>query len=99
MSSRIAALLLLPAVAVIVVLLASPLLYLLSYGFMDTQYGQEQIDGFTLAHYQKVLGDPFYLRVFAKTLMLSALSTAMVSVLGTRWPISSGGSAAGGRCS
>lgn len=82
MSPRTAALLLLPAVAVIVVLLASPLLYLLGYGFLDTQYGQERIDGLTLAHYQKVLGDPFYLRVFAKTLMLSALSTAIVSVFG-----------------
>src|SRR5262245_48821939 len=82
MSPRTTALLLLPAVAVIVVLLVSPLLYLLGYGFLDTEYGQERIDGFTLAHYQKVLSDPFYLAIFAKTLMLSAVNTAIVTVFG-----------------
>jgi len=63
-------------------LLAVPLLYLLGYGFLDTQYGQDQIQGVTLAHYRKVLSDPFFLRIFAKTLLLSALTTAVVSVFG-----------------
>ncbi len=63
-------------------LLAVPLLYLLGYGFLDTQYGQDQIEGFTLAHYRKVLSDPFFLRIFAKTLLLSALTTVVVSVFG-----------------
>ena len=48
MSRRTAAFLLLPAVAVVVILLAVPLLYLLGYGFLDTQYGQDQIEGVTL---------------------------------------------------
>ena len=82
MSRRTAAFLLLPAVTVIVILLAVPLLYLLGYGFLDTQYGQGQIEGVTLAHYRKVLSDPFFLRIFAKTLLLSALTTAVVSVFG-----------------
>ena len=82
MSRRTAAFLLLPAVAVVVILLAVPLLYLLGYGFLDTQYGQGQIEGVTLAHYRKVLSDPFFLRIFAKTLLLSALTTAVVSVFG-----------------
>ena len=82
MSRRTAAFLLLPAVVVVVILLAVPLLYLLGYGFLDTQYGQDQIEGVTLAHYRKVLGDPFFLRIFAKTLLLSALTTAVVSVFG-----------------
>jgi len=63
-------------------LLAVPLLYLLGYGFLDTQYGQDQIQGVTLAHYRNVLSDPFFLRIFAKTLLLSALTTAVVSVFG-----------------
>ena len=54
----------------------------LGYGFLDTQYGQDQIEGVTLAHYRKVLSDPFFLRIFAKTLLLSALTTAVVSVFG-----------------
>jgi putative spermidine/putrescine transport system permease protein len=82
MSRRTAAFLLLPAVTVVVILLAVPLLYLLGYGFLDTQYGQDQIQGVTLAHYRKVLSDPFFLRIFAKTLLLSALTTAVVSVFG-----------------
>jgi len=82
MSRCTAAFLLLPAVTVIVILLAVPLLYLLGYGFLDTQYGQGQIEGVTLAHYRKVLSDPFFLRIFAKTLLLSALATAVVSVFG-----------------
>ena len=82
MSRCTAAFLLLPAVTVIVILLAVPLLYLLGYGFLDTQYGQDQIEGVTLAHYRKVLSDPFFLRIFAKTLLLSALTTAVVSVFG-----------------
>ena len=82
MSRRTAAFLLLPAVTVVVILLAVPLLYLLGYGFLDTQYGQDQIEGVTLAHYRKVLSDPFFLRIFAKTLLLSALTTAVVSVFG-----------------
>ena len=82
MSRCTAAFLLLPAVTVIVILLAVPLLYLLGYGFLDTQYGQGQIEGVTLAHYRKVLSDPFFLRIFAKTLLLSALTTAVVSVFG-----------------
>jgi putative spermidine/putrescine transport system permease protein len=82
MSRRTTAFLLLPAVAVVVMLLAVPLLYLLGYGFLDTQYGQDQIQGVTLAHYRKVLSDPFFLRIFAKTLLLSALTTAVVSVFG-----------------
>jgi putative spermidine/putrescine transport system permease protein len=49
---------------------------------LDTQYGQDQIQGVTLAHYRKVLSDPFFLRIFAKTLLLSALTTAVVSVFG-----------------
>jgi len=82
MSRCTAAFLLLPAVTVIVILLAVPLLYLLGYGFLDTQYGQGQIEGVTLAHYRKVLSDPFFLRIFAKTLLLSALTTVVVSVFG-----------------
>ena len=82
MSRCTAAFLLLPAVTVIVILLAVPLLYLLGYGFLDTQYGQGQIEGVTLAHYRKVLSDPFFLRIFEKTLLLSALTTAVVSVFG-----------------
>jgi putative spermidine/putrescine transport system permease protein len=82
MPRRTAAFLLLPAVVVVVVLLVAPLLHLLGYGFLDTQYGQDQIEGITLAHYQKVLSDPFFLRIFAKTLLLSALTTAVVSVFG-----------------
>ena len=53
---------LLPAVVVVVMLLVAPLLHLLGYGFLDTQYGQDQIEGVTLAHYRKVLSDPFFLR-------------------------------------
>src|SRR6476620_3409442 len=82
MSRRTAAFLLLPAVAVVVILLAVPLLYLLGYGFLDTQYGQDQIEGVTFAHYRKVLSDSFFLRIFAKTLLLSALTTVVVSVFG-----------------
>ena len=82
MPRRTAAFLLLPAVVVVVVLLVAPLLHLLGYGFLDTQYGQDQIEGVTLAHYRKVLSDPFFLRIFAKTLLLSALTTAVVSVFG-----------------
>jgi putative spermidine/putrescine transport system permease protein len=83
MSGRIAAWLLAPALLVLVVLLAGPIAYLLSFSVLEATDGPEPGGGgFTLMNYAKLASDPFYLRIVGKTLWVSALSTAIAATIG-----------------
>lgn len=82
MRSRTTALLIIPALLVVILLLGIPILHLLSFGFFASPSGRELSGAVTLQNYRTVLSDPFYLRVFGKTLFLSALTTAIVSLFG-----------------
>ncbi len=82
MRSSTAAAILAPAILVVVLLLGLPLLYLLSFSLFQSSEGPMLRGALTLQHYSKVLTDPFYLGIFWKTLWLSALTTAISTVLG-----------------
>jgi putative spermidine/putrescine transport system permease protein len=81
--SPVAALLLAPAIIILGALLIAPLGDLFSYGLLATGAGPRPHPGFTLANFSKLLGDAFYLGIFARTLLLSALATAIAALAGT----------------
>jgi len=74
--------LILPSLCVIVIVLAVPLAYLLSYGVYATGSGFQPRYGFTFANFDKLLRDPFYLSIFGKTFLLSVVATILAGVLG-----------------
>ncbi|MFZ4531895.1 MAG: ABC transporter permease [Alsobacter sp.] len=74
--------LLAPAIAAVIAILVAPLAYLLSFSVLATGSGMQPRFGFTLANVQKLLGDGFYLAIFARTMLLSMLATAIAGVLG-----------------
>jgi putative spermidine/putrescine transport system permease protein len=74
--------LVLPALCVTAILLAAPLAYLLSYGVYATGSGLQPRHGFTLANFDRLLRDPFYLSIFGRTFLLSILATILAGVFG-----------------
>jgi putative spermidine/putrescine transport system permease protein len=74
--------LVLPALAVVIVLLVLPLLYLLSFSFFDANDGPIAVGGFTVRNYKTILSDQYYWRIFGKTLALSAITTVLSASIG-----------------
>jgi len=76
-----AGLFLLPAFALIFLLLAVPLTELVQASFHPSQLGQI-LEGWTLDNYKSVLFTPIYWEIYAKTLGAAALITFLCVVLG-----------------
>jgi putative spermidine/putrescine transport system permease protein len=81
MSRRAALLLLAPAVLLIAVLLAAPLLWLIRFSIHEGQTGVTPAGALTLAHYARALGDGFYVAVFGRTLGLALLITLVSAIV------------------
>ncbi|WP_235901745.1 ABC transporter permease [Ochrobactrum quorumnocens] len=76
-----AAALLMPATGLVLVFMALPLLYLLSYSFNDFVPGEFVAQGFTLANFATFFTDPYYLNGMGTTLLMAASVTAVCVVL------------------
>lgn len=74
--------LLLPAVAYLVIFLIIPIYIILAFGFLDVQFGRVIPGSWTLRHYIRVLADPFYYRIFARTLSMGATVTLLCLLFG-----------------
>ena len=71
----------LPALGVTLAFFAVPLVVLLAYSFMGYVRG-EVVREATLAQYQALLGDAFYLRIIGRTLLIAAATTLLCVLLG-----------------
>ncbi len=67
----LAAILIGPATAFVVLMMAVPLLILLRYSFNGFESGKGMIDAVTSANYVKFFTDPFYLAVLWRTLRVA----------------------------
>lgn len=77
-----AAAMLAPALLVIVVILGIPVAYLISFSFLPVDNSSTREGILTLANYQRLLTDPFYREILAKTVLISLLSTGIATVIG-----------------
>lgn len=82
LSRRAILLLLLPALLVVATGLAAPLVWLFRFSLMLSETGMPVGSELTVANYERLLGDTFHLRVFAKTLGMSLLVTVLALLLG-----------------
>jgi putative spermidine/putrescine transport system permease protein len=71
-----------PALALLLFAFVAPLAILLVYSFYDFRPGGVMIPAFTLRQYLRFLGDPFYLYVLWRTVLLGLWVTAWCIVLG-----------------
>jgi putative spermidine/putrescine transport system permease protein len=78
----LAAILIGPATAFVVLMMAVPLLILLRYSFNGFESGKGMIDAVTSANYVKFFTDPFYLAVLWRTLRVALISTLLCLILG-----------------
>ncbi len=67
----------LPALIYLVVFMAIPLGILFVMGFIDIVRGNIVPGSFTFAHYAKVLGDPYYWKMFGQTFLMGLLATVI----------------------
>jgi putative spermidine/putrescine transport system permease protein len=80
--ASLAALLIGPATAFVVLMMAVPLLILLRYSFNAFEPGKPMTDAVTAASYVKFFMDPFYLAVLWRTLRVALVSTLLCLILG-----------------
>lgn len=71
-----------PAVGYLVVFLAIPLLLLFAFGLVDIRGGRVVPGSWTLDHYARVLGDPFYYRIFLRTFWMGLAATGLCLIFG-----------------
>jgi putative spermidine/putrescine transport system permease protein len=71
-----------PALLLVLLALVAPLAILLAYSFYESRPGGVMIPAFTLRQYLRFLGDPFYLGVLGRTVLLGFWVTAWCIVLG-----------------
>jgi putative spermidine/putrescine transport system permease protein len=71
-----------PALLLLVFGFLAPLTILLVYSFYESRPGGAMIPAFTLRHYIRFLGDPFYLGLLWRTVLLGLWVTAWCIVLG-----------------
>ena len=71
-----------PALLLLVFAYLAPLGILLVYSFYEFRPGGVMIPAFTLRHYLRFLGDPFYLYILWRTVLLGLWVTAWCIVLG-----------------
>lgn len=83
LSARAVALLLAPALLVIVLTLVLPLLQVVRLSVMQGgAVGIPSEPVWTLSNYARLLADPFYLKVLGRTLLLAAIVTISATLLG-----------------
>ena len=75
------ALLLVPAVVVIVAVLGFPVISLVRTSF-GTGHGPGAATGWTMDHYQQFFGDPLYLKVLLETLLYGVIVSLSCAVIG-----------------
>jgi len=71
-----------PALLLLLFAFVAPLAILLAYSFYESRAGGVMIPAFTLRQYLRFLGDPFYLYVLWRTVLLGLWVTAWCIVLG-----------------
>jgi len=71
-----------PALLLLLFAFVAPLAILLAYSFYESRAGGVMIPTFTLGQYIRFLGDPFYLYVLWRTVLLGIWVTAWCIVLG-----------------
>jgi ABC-type spermidine/putrescine transport system permease subunit I len=71
-----------PAVVYLVVLLVLPLCVLFAFGFLTIERGRVVPGSFTVAHYRRILADPFSWLLFWRSLWLGTATTVLCLVLG-----------------
>ena len=71
-----------PAVGYLVVFLAVALLLLFAFGLVDIRDGRLVPGSWTLEHYARVLGDPFYYRIFVRTFWMGFGATVLCLIFG-----------------
>jgi putative spermidine/putrescine transport system permease protein len=82
LSTRLSAVLLLPAMALLGVCLAIPLFYLLNFSTLTGDFAVQDLQGPTLSNFSDLLTDVFFLGVAGKTFLISLGVTAAALVLG-----------------
>ncbi|MGQ0568605.1 MAG: ABC transporter permease, partial [Armatimonadota bacterium] len=71
-----------PAVGYLILFLAIPLLLLFAFGLVEIRSGRVVSGSWTLEHYARVLGDPFYYRIFLRTFYMGVATTVLCLVFG-----------------
>lgn len=71
-----------PAVGYLILFLAIPLLLLFAFGLVEIRSGRVVPGSWTLEHYARVLGDPFYYRIFLRTFYMGVATTVLCLVFG-----------------
>jgi ABC-type spermidine/putrescine transport system permease subunit I len=71
-----------PALGYLIIFLAIPLLLLFAFGLVDIRGGRVVPGSWTLDHYARVLSDPFYYRVFFRTLWMGFGATIFCLIFG-----------------
>src|SRR5262249_28481962 len=75
-------LLMAPALLLLLFGFVAPVGILFAYSFYEFRRGGEIVPAFTLSHYLRFLGDPFYLNVLLRTISLGLWVTGWCLVLG-----------------
>jgi putative spermidine/putrescine transport system permease protein len=78
----LAALLLGPATAFVLLMMAVPLIILFRYGLNAFEPGKGMVEALTTANYQKFFTDPFYLTVLWRTVRVAAACTLLCLLMG-----------------
>src|SRR3954465_6221317 len=76
-----------PATAFPIVFFIAPLILLLGYSFLGYERGAIAREA-TLSHYAALLGDPFYLRIIGRTMLIALATTVLCVALG--YPVALG---------
>jgi ABC-type spermidine/putrescine transport system permease subunit I len=71
-----------PAVIFLIVFLAIPLLLLFAFGLMDIRAARVVPGSWTTEHYARILGDPFYYRIFGRTFWMGLAATILCLLFG-----------------
>ncbi len=71
-----------PAVVFLIIFLAIPLLLLFAFGLVDIREARVVPGSWTLEHYARILGDPFYYRIFLRTFWMGLVATIFCLLFG-----------------
>lgn len=71
-----------PAVVFLVIFLAIPLLLLFAFGFLEIRAARVVPGSWTVEHFARILGDPFYYRIFGRTFWMGLAATILCLLFG-----------------
>jgi len=66
----------------LIIFLAIPLLLLFAFGLVDIRAARVVPGSWTLEHYARILGDPFYYRIFLRTFWMGLVATIFCLLFG-----------------